>query len=266
VAIGDTTGFLFRSLFIKPRLQKRIMVSPKNSQSTLIAATGDMNLADRWVNILRGTCRVIPVSNFNELQTELHESKPSIVFLDLDLPDFDRTTHYQRLFSSSPFTRIVAFSDRYDEEEALTGLKAGIRGYMHRETDRGLLKKVVEVVQKGEIWVSRDMVNRLVGEITSGFKPQEEHSTEQDVVRMTQPRVPINQLTTREQQIAYLIANASSNKEIASMLKISESTVKAHLSAIYHKLGLLDRLSLALFVSRQMKNNAPASELLESKM
>ena len=242
------------------------MVSPKNSQSTLIAATGDMNLANRWVNILRGTCRVIPVSNFNELQTELHESKPSIVFLDLELPEFDRTTHFQHLLSLSPFTRIVVFSDHYDEEEALNGLKSGIRGYMHRETDRGLLKKVVEVVQKGEIWVSRDMVARLVGEITNVLKPQEDHPAEQAMSRASQPRVPINQLTTREQQIAYLIANASSNKEIASMLKISESTVKAHLSAIYHKLGLLDRLSLALFVSRQMKNSAPSPELLESKM
>jgi DNA-binding NarL/FixJ family response regulator len=242
------------------------MVAPKSSQSTLVAATGDMNLANRWVNVLRGTCRVIPVSNFTELQTELHESKPSIVFLDLDLPEFDRTTHVQRLLSASPFTRIVAFSDDYDEDEALRGLKAGIRGYMHRETDRGLLKKVVEVVQKGEIWVSREMVNRLVGEIASGLKPHEGPLAEQDTARVTQPRVPINQLTTREQQIAYLIANASSNKEIASMLKISESTVKAHLSAIYHKLGLLDRLSLALFVSRQMKNRTPAPELLESKM
>jgi DNA-binding NarL/FixJ family response regulator len=99
------------------------------------------------------------------------------------------------------------------------------------------------MVQKGEIWVGRDLIPYLVREVrelTFLTKRQEERS---------QAVSGLNSLTSRGREIAHLVASGASNKEIGSRLNITEATVKAHLTSIFRRLGFSDRVHLAIFVT-----------------
>jgi DNA-binding NarL/FixJ family response regulator len=119
-------------------------------------------------------------------------------------------------------------------------LKAGARGYCDRNIDPQLLRKVVDRIHDGEIWAERKLIPRLLEEYASHPEP---HAG-------TRPKSDsrLRLLTPREREIAFLIGGGASNKEIASRLRVGEGTVKAHLTAIFRKLGFSDRLQLGLFL------------------
>ncbi|MGA7748825.1 MAG: LuxR C-terminal-related transcriptional regulator, partial [Gallionella sp.] len=109
-----------------------------------------------------------------------------------------------------------------------------------------LLKQVVMAVQQGELWIRRTLTSRLakeLGEITGKNKAYQASNG------------LLNKLTQREYDIALHVANGESNKTIAQMCAITERTVKAHLSEVFHKLGVPDRLKLALVLSGDNKNH-----------
>jgi two-component system NarL family response regulator len=119
-------------------------------------------------------------------------------------------------------------------------LKAGVRGCCQRKLDSKLLKQVVIAVQQGELWIRRTLTSRIVaelGEITSKNKAYRESNE------------LLNKLTLREYDIAFHVGQGLSNKEIAQSCAITERTVKAHLSEIFNKLGISDRINLALIIS-----------------
>jgi two-component system, NarL family, nitrate/nitrite response regulator NarL len=221
-----------------------------NLRCALVAVTEKDKLLYYWERALHDVCEIFVASSLEVLREHLEDYKPSVVLLDLALPGF---THQEisRLLKISPATKILLFSSVFDEEEAITVIKAGGRGYAQKNSDVFLLRKAIEVIRKGELWIPRYLVTRLLNEL-QGILEKERESA--DTVTRNHTIFPtssarLDQLTKREQQIAELIGNGYSNKEIGGLLKISESTVKAHLSAIYHKLGLMDRLSLALFIT-----------------
>lgn len=241
------------------------MPIPENrkAQCLLLIAIASVEVARRWKNAIREICAVRIVTDFEQAQREINEYKPSVVLLDISLPPVDGVERFASLLKLSSASKFIVFSENPSENEAVQALRAGASGYAHRDLDPILLKKAVEVVRKGEMWISRNTIPHLVKELNVTKK-------EDLVPRLDSRRrqfslqrpVELNRLTSREKEIAYFIGNGSRNKEIASLLKISESTVKAHLSAIYNKLGLMDRLSLALFVVQQVRSgtqNQPVS-------
>jgi DNA-binding NarL/FixJ family response regulator len=97
----------------------------------------------------------------------------------------------------------------------------------------------VAVVQKGEVWIGRALVARIVDELGGAAVAPNGHLS----------GASVSSLTSREREIAALVAAGGANKEIASQLGVSERTVKAHLTAAFRKLGVTDRLRLALFLN-----------------
>jgi DNA-binding NarL/FixJ family response regulator len=170
---------------------------------------------------------------------------PAMLLLDLTLLQLgiESVPVIQRL---SPTTRIVLFSSNPDEREAVSALKAGARGYHGRNIDPYLLKKAVQMVQQGEIWVGRNVIPHLLSELTSLTERRKRDAP-------AKPDGRLARLTPREREITHLIGDGASNKEISSQLNITEKTVKAHLTAIFRKLGFSDRLRLALFVSEHSR-------------
>jgi DNA-binding NarL/FixJ family response regulator len=225
-----------------------------------LIATPASEVARRWKNSLRDSFAVEIFSELGDAERAIDEMKPSVVLFDLALaPDY-ANEKLDSLLKISPASRMMLFSTKPDEQEGISVLKAGARGYAHRDLDPVLLRKAVESLQKGELWISRNAISLLLKQVVDLHQEGRLENSENLTYRFHRRRsfpvgrkVELERLTSREQEIAYLIGNGSSNKEIASLLKISESTVKAHLSAIYHKLGLLDRLSLALFVAEQVR-------------
>jgi DNA-binding NarL/FixJ family response regulator len=139
----------------------------------------------------------------------------------------------QRMQQRSPQAIWVGLSAQPSAEEAARVLDHGARGYCHLYASPVQLREVALVLAHGGWWVGPDLMASLV----RGSR------------KMQTPQAPLQQgqfLSEREQQVAHAVAAGLSNKEVAARLNITERTVKAHLGAIFDKLGVRDRLQLAL--------------------
>ena len=236
-------------------------MTERKPQSLVLIATPVPEVSRRWENALRDSFTIESCADIAETERAMEELKPSVVLFDLNLLPEYSADRLNSLLKISSAARVMLFSQHPDEQQGIDALRAGARGYAHRDLDSVLLRKAIESLRKGELWISRNAISLLLKQVAGTKDGQRTEGANSISYRFEQRRrsfplnkkVDLDRLTSREQEIAYLIGNGSSNKEIATILKISESTVKAHLSAIYHKLGLLDRLSLALFVAEQIR-------------
>lgn len=156
----------------------------------------------------------------------------SLALLDQNLPrlpswnDSSWETHLQGM-------QILVASARPSDAEAAYVLGAGASGYLHTYSPPEVIDRALNSVQAGSVWAGRSLVTRLLREINH-LVPGESAWADG--------------LTPREVEVARRAAQGRSNLEIGHMLSISERTVRAHMSAVFEKLGVNDRLLLALRV------------------
>lgn len=131
--------------------------------------------------------------------------------------------------------RIVVLANAPSQAEALQVLSHGAVGYCHAYTSSNVLAEVKTVVVHDGIWVGRELLQRLIAVSTGLAGSSANHVS--DTLAL---------LTPREREVALQAAKGLSNKEIARALKITERTVKAHLSHTFERLDVRDRLQLAL--------------------
>lgn len=124
--------------------------------------------------------------------------------------------------------------------EAFQALSAGARGYAHALSPAELLRQVEVVITNQGIWVWPELLTQVVG---GTFKALGGES------RLQEETLAL--LTGRERAVALAVAEGHSNKEVARRLDITERTVKAHLGAVFRKLGVRDRMQLILRLSHQ---------------
>jgi DNA-binding NarL/FixJ family response regulator len=134
---------------------------------------------------------------------------------------------------------IVLLCDAPDEAVVMQALAAGAAGCCNTHAAPEVLRQVALVVNNGGLWVGQSLLQRLVGS-TSRLLAEKAPVTNDDWSHL---------LSEREVQVARQVAGGASNKEIAGQLEITERTVKAHLTAIFEKLGLRDRLQLSLRIN-----------------
>jgi DNA-binding NarL/FixJ family response regulator len=133
-------------------------------------------------------------------------------------------------------TRIVALSDTPSDSQAIELMERGVVGFCHSYAGPAMLQQVSTVVSNEGLWVGPNLMQRLI------------RAAGPNVTADSGSRQALELLSAREREVAQQVGLGSSNKEIARILAITERTVKAHLSAIFHKLGVRDRLHLALFM------------------
>ena len=134
--------------------------------------------------------------------------------------------------------RSVVISDHPAQAEGLHALEAGARGYCHAYATPEMLREVAVVIQHGGLWVGPELMARAIRAASTAGATQ------------GLPRSPfLARLTERESAVALAVARGLTNKEVAASLAITERTVKAHLSAVFEKLGVRDRMQLALSLS-----------------
>ncbi len=178
------------------------------------------------------------VHTAQELSTPAVLGWSGLLWLTSDNPQW--LEHLQQIRLKTPGIPVVVLSDAPDSQEGLVALNAGARGYTHAYAVPGLLQEVAQVVQLGGLWVGPELLQRLVVATASA------------VVKLAPSaagaKVPNAWalLSEREAQTARLVSAGQSNKEVAAALFISERTVKAHLGAVFEKLGVRDRLQLVL--------------------
>ena len=214
----------------------------KRYESMVLIASAEARLRQKWALGLQNAFVIHEVSKRVELESAMTNFQPAVLLLDSDLPQLGKVKGVPALQRLSPSTKIVVFGSIDDEKEAISAFKAGAKAYCNKDIDLSLLRKAVTVVQKGEVWVGRKTVSQLLAELTSIHE-----SREKDCPALSE--VYLKSLTPREKQITLLIGKGACNKEIASALNVSERTIKAHLSAVFQKLQIPDRLHLGLFVN-----------------
>lgn len=212
------------------------------SRPTVLLATPSAAVRKRCHQALQGSAAIREVADFTALAAAIATLNPAILLLDLALPGLGGVADVAVLQRLSPPTHIVLLTDTPDEKEAIVALKHGARGYCKLDIEPLLLKKAMDRVRKGEIWVGRALIAHLLEELTSLTQLRQAD-------RVVEVDQGLNRLTPREREIAHLIGGGAANKEIASRLHISEKTVKAHLTAIFGKLGVSSRLQLALLLA-----------------
>ena len=134
--------------------------------------------------------------------------------------------------------RIVVLTNIPSQSQALLALSQGAVGYCHAYSAPEVLVEVKKVVAHGGIWLGRELLQRLI-EVSTNLAG---NSSEQVTTSLAL-------LSDREREVALEAAKGLSNKEIARILNITERTVKAHLSAVFERLGVRDRLQLALILN-----------------
>lgn len=137
-----------------------------------------------------------------------------------------------------PQARIIVISNTPSQAEALRTISAGATGYCHAQAGTALMQQISTVVANGGLWIGAELMDRLLAAAGQVFTPQLDHSA-------------LASLTPRERDVALDVARGNSNREIASSLNISERTVKAHLSVIFSKLDIRDRLQLVVLLRHE---------------
>jgi len=207
----------------------------------ILLASPSLVLLHRWEQALYGFRSVLANDQADSVRASLLRERPQILLLDLDLPGLDTPKSIARARHLDPATSIVVLSGTIAEETELDLFKAGVRGYCRSDIDPQLLKRVIVAVEVGELWIRRSLVPRLLDELGARFSCGV-HDKRAVIGRLAY-------LTVREREIAALVGSGGTNKEIAKQLDISERTVKAHLTEIFRKLGIADRLKLALLLA-----------------
>ena len=193
-------------------------------------------------------------SNETEVVSLLQTLDPKLVVLDLNMEWEALCTLLDQIHTASK-VRSLIMSDVLDSSRVIEVLRHGAHGVVPRRTTQELLTKSIYTVLEGGFWVSRAMVADFVHiiresgvarrkdgdgeEVLAGALVQSSGASEVEIARLG--------LTKREVQIIGALVDGQTNKDIAATFGISEYTVKHHLTNIYDKLGVYNRVELVLF-------------------
>jgi DNA-binding NarL/FixJ family response regulator len=155
------------------------------------------------------------------------------------------------LRAARPDALIVALTLNPNANEAMVAFEQGARGYCHALAVPEMLKQVALVVSNGGLWLGADLMARAAGAIAKASVPPSP-----DLVS------PLDELTPRERDVALQVAEGASNKEVARRLDITARTVKAHMSAIFEKLGVRNRTQAGVLL-RSLELADPARSALD---
>jgi two-component system nitrate/nitrite response regulator NarL len=172
-----------------------------------------------------------------------NELKPDILLLDLAMPHhtgLDALRDLNADAGGARAVRIILLTAAAEKKQVVEALQLGARGVVLKDSATQLLLKSIHAVMAGEYWVGRDSVSNLVQYLRNLMQSTNEESKQKKFG-----------LTPRELEIVSAVVAGYANREIAEYFKISEDTVKHHLSNIFDKLGVSTRLELALFAVNQ---------------
>jgi len=172
-------------------------------------------------------------SNGVECTKMLAKLKPDILLLDLRMPEKDGLGVLEEVNFDTLPTRVIVLTAAEDDRDVVRAMRLGARGVVLKQSASDLLLKSIRKVHEGEIWLD----NRMTAEVIDAFKKSSEAGQRREK--------PL--LSDREKEIVQLVAQGFRNREIGEKLFISEQTVKNHLHNIFDKLGVSDRLELALY-------------------
>jgi DNA-binding NarL/FixJ family response regulator len=173
----------------------------------------------------------------------LQQHEPDILLLDLKMPGLDGLATLQRLQAAKNKTRVIVLTASDDKNEFVQAMRLGTSGIVLKQTATELLIKSIRRVHAGEIWLDSHTTAAVIRQFVAADETPPQAPATAGPGRERE-RSPLSQ---REREIVALVAQGFKNKEMAEKMFISEQTVKNHLHNIFDKLGVSDRLELALY-------------------
>ncbi|MBZ5591040.1 MAG: response regulator transcription factor [Acidobacteriia bacterium] len=186
---------------------------------------------------------VAELGHGDEVLPAVEAQKPDILLLDLRMPGTHGLTILQKLqLAGNGVTRVIVLTATEDKSELVQAMKLGTCGIVLKQSSTDLLFKSIRKVHAGEIWLDSDTTAAVMQHFATGS--DDNGQTPGTHNGRPRERSPLSQ---REREIVGLVAQGFKNKEMAEKMFISEQTVKNHLHNIFDKLGVSDRLELALY-------------------
>jgi DNA-binding NarL/FixJ family response regulator len=174
-------------------------------------------------------------SNGMEAVELARESSPDVVLMDLVMPGMDGVEATRRLVADLPQVQVVVLTSFSDQERILAALDAGAVGYLLKDVDPAELVRGVRAAARGESPLHPKAARSLLSSRTEN-RPAERTNVE---------------LTPREAEVLNLLRQGLANKQIARALGISQATVKAHLTSVFQRIGVTDRVQAAVWAERR---------------
>jgi DNA-binding NarL/FixJ family response regulator len=162
----------------------------------------------------------------NEVVRLADEHRPDVILMDLRMPGINGSEATRRVLKNDPTPQIVILTSFSEREEILAALDAGAIGYLLKDAEPDELIRGIRAAAQGESPLAPRAARTLIG---------------------SRSAPPSHQLSDREREVLELVTRGLSNKLIARELGISEKTVKAHLTTIFHRIGVTDRVQAAMW-------------------
>jgi two-component system nitrate/nitrite response regulator NarL len=172
-----------------------------------------------------------------ELVTNL---KPDIILVELNLTGQPELDILSSLVKASEGTRLILVTGTCDPMVQQKAVEDGAVGVVFKTQPPEVLIKAIEKVYAGEVWLERSLIANVLSRL----------SRNQPASKVDPETESITRLSEREKEVVRLIGKGLKNKRISTELCISETTVRHHLTSIYSKLGVSDRLELLVYAHR----------------
>lgn len=202
-------------------------------------------VADDHAIVRKGICALLATEPGIEVVGEARDGndaiaaaqrlQPDVILMDLVMPGVDGLEATRRLACCQPQARILVLTSFAGDDKIFPAIKAGALGYLLKDSSPEELVNAIQQVHRGESSLHPTVARRLLRELSS----PSERGPESDC------------LTEREVEVLQLVAQGQSNRQVATLLTISEATVRTHVSNILSKLNLCSRTQAALYALRQ---------------
>ena len=163
------------------------------------------------------------------------EHTPDLILLDLKLPGMDGIAVLCALKARDSAARVLVLTSATEPALASLALRSGAAGVIYKDVDPDALVRAIRSVHDGHLLLASEAARTLV--------------------RPASPGAGLDALTSREREVLAELTHGRSNREVARALRISEKTVKAHVSSVLAKLGVQDRTQAALLAVRQERES-----------
>jgi DNA-binding NarL/FixJ family response regulator len=161
--------------------------------------------------------------------------RPDVVLMDVQMPGVDGLEATRRIVSAGPAPRVLILTTFDLDEYLFEALRAGASGFLLKHAPADELVAAVRTVAAGDALLAPAVTGRVIAAFARRGTPAPEAARRLD------------RLSEREREVLVLVARGLSNAEIADALVVGESTVKTHLSSVFAKLGLRDRVAAVVF-------------------
>lgn len=174
---------------------------------------------------------------------------PDIVLMDVRMPEMDGVLATRIIHTKYPEVRILVLTTYDDDEYIVDALRYGAVGYILKNIAPDKLIDCITAIKNGNVLISPEVAKKLVDHAAGPHAASSEKTASEASADLW-----YDILSRREREILRLLANGLDNKQIADKLSLADQTVKNHISVIYSKLGVHDRVKLAM-LAKKLRNN-----------